>query len=188
MVQALELYLSWHQGEQIIAPITSRAEAKALFTSGQAAMMIDGDWAIDELTQSEDIPWGVAVLPSISDAEQAPGPLVLGRYWTIGTDTSGPRAQAAIAFLEFVSQPERQLTWTEKFGTLPTRRDALVNSRLVADPALRVSAQQLQMGRGVPLNTDLNQILDAMRIPLEQTLAGTLSPSEAASQMQANLR
>jgi hypothetical protein len=58
---------------------------------------------------------------------------------------------------------------------------------ILNDPALRVSAAQLQAGRGMPLNTDPNLLLDAMRAPLEGLLNGDLSPAEAAAAMQANL-
>jgi ABC-type glycerol-3-phosphate transport system substrate-binding protein len=187
MVQALTLYQSWQTGETAIAPIVSRVEARELFTRGQAAMMIDGDWAIDELTQDSQIPWGVAMLPQVSEADQPPGPLVLARYWAVSEAASGLKTEGAIAFLEFMTQPERQLAWTESFGLLPARRDALNNPMILNDPALRVSAAQLQAGRGMPLNTDPNLLLDAMRAPLEGLLNGDLSPAEAAAAMQANL-
>jgi ABC-type glycerol-3-phosphate transport system substrate-binding protein len=187
MVQALTLYQSWQTGETAIAPIVSRVEARELFTRGQAAMMIDGDWAIDELTQDSQIPWGVAMLPQVSAADQPPGPLVLARYWAVSEAASGLKTEGAIAFLEFMTQPERQLAWTESFGLLPARRDALNNPMILNDPALRVSAAQLQAGRGMPLNTDPNLLLDAMRAPLEGLLNGDLSPAEAAAAMQANL-
>ncbi len=125
-------------------------------------------------------------MPVIEETDQPPSPLVLARYWAIGSETTGPRVEAATAFLEFITQADRQLTWTQAFGLLPTRREALNSPQILTDPALRISAQQLQAGRGVPLNTNLNEILDAMRSPLAQLLAGTLTPAEAAALMQEN--
>ncbi len=133
----------------------------------------------------------MALLPNIKvtdQAEQTPGPLILGRYWAVGAETSGPRAEAAIAFLEFITRPERQLTWTQTFGLLPSQRNALTDAQILTDPALRISARQLQTGRGAPLTTNLNRLLDAMRSPLAQMLAGTLTPAEAAALMQENAR
>jgi ABC-type glycerol-3-phosphate transport system substrate-binding protein len=187
MTQALTLYQSWHSGETVIAPIVSRVEARDLFTSGRTAMMIDGDWAIDELAQVSDIPWGVALLPQVTDADQPPGPLVLGRYWAVNPAVGGLRTEGAIAFLEFMTQPERQLSWTESFGLLPARRDALNNPLILSDPALHISAAQLQAGRGIPLNVNPNLLFDAMRPPLEALLNGELTPAEAAAAMQTNL-
>lgn len=186
MIRALALHASWHQGPTLIAPLATHIEARELFTSGRAAMMIDGEWAIEELAQGTTIPWGVTTLPVIEEADQPPSPLVLARYWAIGSETTGPRVEAATAFLEFITQSDRQLTWTQAFGLLPTRREALNSPQILTNPALRISAQQLQAGRGVPLNTNLNGILDAMRSPLAQLLAGSLTPAEAAALMQEN--
>jgi len=188
MDQALTLHLSWHTGQSPIAPLADHLEARDLFIQGQAAMMIEGEWAIDELTQHADLPWGVALLPTIVEADQVPGPLVQARYWAVGSETIGPRAEAVLAFLEFITQPKRQLAWTSAFGLLPTQRTALTDQQILADPALRISARQLQTGRGVPLSTNLNAILDAMRSPLAQMLAGDLTPAEAATLMQALTR
>jgi ABC-type glycerol-3-phosphate transport system substrate-binding protein len=187
MVRALTLHLSWHAGEAPIAPIASRVEAQELFTTGKAAMMIDGDWAIDELTQDSQIPWGVAVLPQVTDANQPPGPLVLGRYWAVSRASGGLCTEGSIAFLEFMTQPDQQLNWTKSFGLLPSRRDALNNPAILTDPALHVSVTQLQSVRGLPLNADPNRLLDAMRPPLEQMLVGELTPTEAAAAMQDKL-
>jgi arabinogalactan oligomer/maltooligosaccharide transport system substrate-binding protein len=187
MVKALDLYASWHGGSTPIAPVAGQLEARQLFADGRAAMLIEGEWAIDELSRETPFPWGVAPLPAITEAEQPPGPLVLGRYWAVGTEADGARAEAAIAFLEFITSAERQLVRTETFGLLPTRRDALASPQILTDPALRISAEQLRAGRGVPLGTDLNAILDAMRDPLEQRLSGLLTSQEAAEEMQLNV-
>lgn len=188
MIQALTLHASWHKPPTLIAPVATHIEARELFTSDRAAMMIDGEWAIEELSQGTAVPWGVAMLPVIEEADQSPSPLVLARYWAIGSETTGSHVEAATAFLEFITQADRQLAWTQSFGLLPTRREALNSPQILTDPALRISAQQLQAGRGVPLNTNLNEILDAMRSPLAQLLGDTLTPAEAAALMQENIQ
>ncbi|MFQ5576472.1 MAG: extracellular solute-binding protein [Anaerolineae bacterium] len=185
MVEALTLHRDWLAGEAGIAPPVSYVEARDLFNNGQAAMLIDGEWAIAELAAEAQIPWGVAPLPAVGSDAQPAAPLVLGRYWAVGAETEGRRAEAAIAFLEFITRAERQLAWTAKFGLLPTRRDALANPQILTDPVLRVSAGQMQAGSSVPLGIDVDALLDAMRAPLRQLLNGELSPEEAAQLMQA---
>jgi hypothetical protein len=58
----------------------------------------------------------------------------------------------------------------------------------VNDPLLRVSAQQMQAGRGLVLGADANRIFDAMRGPLRAVLNGDMSPEQAARAMQAALK
>jgi len=187
MVQALTLYRNWHRSPGGIAPLVSHVQAEALFRSGQAAMLIDGEWALEWLPVEADFDWGAAPLPAVGETGRPTAPLVVGRYWAVGSEASGRRVEGAIAFLEFVTRPERQLAWTAQFGLLPTRRDALNAPPILTDPLLRASAGQLQAGRGVPLGVDVDALLNAMRLPLRQLLNGDLSPEEAARQMQANV-
>jgi ABC-type glycerol-3-phosphate transport system substrate-binding protein len=193
---ALELHLTWlgRLSEQAapmdaIAPLETYEEVRSQFLEGDVAMMIDGEWAIFELSQTDAIDWGVAPLPNVSlDEESQPAvPLVLARYWGISRSVNGDQALAAATFLEFITRPERQLAWTSQFGLLPTGRQALDDPLITNDPALKISARQMQAGRMVPLGTNANAILNQMRDPLRQAIDGDLTPSEAAELMQHSL-
>jgi arabinogalactan oligomer/maltooligosaccharide transport system substrate-binding protein len=185
MVNALTLYLSWHGQLTGVAPLATYTEARELFLSGEAAMLIDGDWAIGELSQTQQVNWGVAPLPAVGDTGQPAAPLVVGRHWLMRSELSEPERAAAADFLSFVTRPERQLEWTQRFGVLPTRTEALKDPLILTDPYLRVSAQQMQAGRGLLLGVDANRIFDAMRDPLRAVLEGDMVPQEAAQAMQA---
>jgi ABC-type glycerol-3-phosphate transport system substrate-binding protein len=190
---ALELQLTWlglfpDQGESVaaIAPLATYEEMRALFLAGDMAMMIDGEWSIFELSQTDAIDWGVARLPHVSlDGEtQPPLPLVLARYWGINRTVNGDQALAAATFLEFITRPERQLAWTSQFGLLPTRRQALDAPLIGNNPALKVSVRQMRASRMVPLGVNANALLNQMREPLRQAIDGKLTPAEAAKLMQ----
>lgn len=189
MADALTLYLSWQGRLAGIAPVETYDEMRAKFVAGNIAMMIDGEWAIGELAGVNKVNWGVAPLPGVGTANdnQPAVPLVLARYWAISQRASGERAQAAAAFLEFITRPERQLTWLTQFGVLPTQRKALDDPIIINDPIWRVSAAQMRAGRAVPLGVNANTLLDAMRRPLQGVIDGELTPQEAAELMQANV-
>ena len=187
MVNALTLHLSWQGRLTGVAPVVTYVEARELFGAGQAAMLIDGEWAIDELSQSEGVNWGVAPLPVVGETGQPAAPLVAGRYWLVSGGLSEGERDVAADFLAFITAPERQLEWTAQFGTLPSRLEALKDPAIQDDPALRVSAQQMQTGRGLLLGVDANQLFDAMREPLRAVLEGDMVPEEAAGAMQAAL-
>jgi arabinogalactan oligomer/maltooligosaccharide transport system substrate-binding protein len=169
-VAAITLLQGWHNPSTAIAPAESYDEVRTRFLNGQLAMMIDGEWAIDELVNTDQLT-----------------PLVLGRYWAVSRSATGTRAQAVAGFLEFISRPERQLAWLSQFGLLPTRRQALDDSLIANDPVWRVSARQLRAGRGLPLGLNANLLLDAMREPLRGAIDGVLTPTEATEMMQTNL-
>jgi ABC-type glycerol-3-phosphate transport system substrate-binding protein len=187
MVNALTLYLSWQGRLTGVAPVTTYVEARELFTSGQAAMLIDGEWAIGELGQAGGVNWGVAPLPTVGETEQPAAPMVAGRYWLLAGGLSETDRKAALDFLTFITRPERQLAWTAQFGALPTRLEALQAPAILGDPVLGVSAQQMQAGRGLLLGADANRIFDAMREPLRAVLEGDMAPEEAARAMQAGV-
>jgi arabinogalactan oligomer/maltooligosaccharide transport system substrate-binding protein len=184
MVKALTLYLSWQGRLTGVAPVATYVEARELFDNGQAAMLIDGEWAIGELSQSSAVDWGVAPLPVVGETGQPPAPLVAGRHWLMRAGLPAGEREAAMDFLTFVTTPQRQLAWTARFGALPTRLEALKDPTIQSDPALRVSAQQMQAGRGLLLGVDANQLLDAMREPLRAVLEGDMVPEAAARAMQ----
>jgi len=189
LTAALALYQSWHQPPEMpqiaAAPLATHTEMQEYFLRGDAAMMIDGDWAIAELSQDNRLEWAVAPLPAVTvNGDDRPAvPLVLARYWAVSQAATGNKALAAAALVEFVTRPERQLAWVNQFGTLPTRRQALSEPTLVNTPALRASLSQMQTGRMFPLGVNPNTVLDAMRPALQAMLDGELSPAEAAEAM-----
>lgn len=189
MEAALALFAGWQSDPNRIAPVATYEDARAEFLAGRVAMMIDGEWAITELAQTDKINWSVAPLPGLGQAadSQPAAPLVLARYWAVSRAAKGNQALAAAEFLEFITRPERQLTWTRRFGLLPTRRAALDDPFIIGNPPLRTSVEQLQAGRTVPLGTNSNALLNAMRQPLQDVIAGRLAPLQAAEAMQQNL-
>ena len=186
MVKSLGLYQAWLN---TIAPPATYEEMLQQFSAGKTAMMINGDWAIGELGGRGEVNWGVALLPQVmlGDDIAPAAPLVLAKYWAVSRTATQQRGLAVGTFLEFMTQPERQLAWTAKFGTLPTRRAALDDPLIVSDTVRRTSANQMQAGRTLALGVNPNMLLDAMRNPLQQLIEGNLSPEEAAEQMQQNL-
>ena len=190
MAAAITLFHSWQDPEDAIAPVGTYEEIRARFLDGKLAMMIDGEWTIDELANSDKIRWGVSLLPGVGQAsdDQPAAPLVLSKYWAISRSATGTHAQASATFLDFISQPERQLAWTDQFGLLPTRREALEDPLIAADSILRTSATQMRAGRTIPLGINANLVLDAMREPLRGVIDGELTPAEAVDLMQANLQ
>lgn len=184
MVESLTLHAGWQRKPNPVAPLATHTEARHLFVDGQAAMLIDGDWAIGELNVVTTVNWGVAPLPMVGTTGRAGAPLVLGRFWLVHNDLPPAGRAAAADFLSYVAAPERQLAWLERFGQLPSHRRALEDPRVLTDPWLRSSALQMQAGRSLPLGVDANRLLDAMRAPLRAVLDGDMTPSEAAGAMQ----
>jgi ABC-type glycerol-3-phosphate transport system substrate-binding protein len=181
MVKALSFMRKLRQAGMPI-DLDYRAAQEA-FLAGEAAMLIDGEWAAAALRQS-DLPWGVGRLPTVSETGLAAAPLVVARYWVLVADESAAQRDMALALLSFLAAPEQQLGWAENFGLLPTQRNALADQFVLDDPFLRTSAAGMQAGRGVPPGSDLFLIFQAMREPQTACLQGKVEPEKAAAAMQ----
>ena len=165
-------------------PSPTYTAARQQFLNGKATMLMDGDWMIAQLSDDPGLlRWAVAPLPQTDGGGQTAS-LVLGRYWAVAAHTDARQTAAAAQFLQFVFDPARQLKWMAQFGDLPTRREALNAPAVQTNAVWRVSAAQMQAGRGVPLGVDANRILDAMRQPLFDFLAGKIDAATAAAEMQ----
>ncbi|MEM7342665.1 MAG: extracellular solute-binding protein [Chloroflexota bacterium] len=185
MISALTLYQQWHTSNDAIASVATYEEARTQFVNGNTAMLIDGVWAIESLSQVNNFDWGFSPLPTLD--QQPASPLVLGRYWAIKEAPQGDQAIAIATFLDYITRPQRQLEWTQAFDLLPTQRRALNDPAIVNNPLLRVSADQMEAGRGLSLGVEANALLDVMRSPLQGVIAGELTPEEAAKLMQEQL-
>ena len=185
MEAALTNYLAWQRAPGVL-PSSNYDAIRKQFVQGQLAFMIDGDWAINELTQVNNLNWGVTPLPTLGASSQPAAPLVLARYWAISRQVKGRHAQAAAAFVTFITRSERQLACAKQFGQLPTQRAALNDRRLLDNPLLRPSVTQMLSGRGLLLGVEANLLLEAMRFPLAQALDGKLPVKAAIEAMQQN--
>lgn len=184
LASALETYarLVKIKGETV----QTYTESRQMFLDGKAMMLMDGDWMVQTLRKLPALSWGVATLPASASAPEA-SPLVLARYWAVSAETSGRRAETAAQLLEYLVTSERQLKWASQFSTMPTRRDALNAPEILTSSVFRADAAQMQMGQGVPLGVDANDLLDAMRQPLADFVAGDSDIESTAANMKKNL-
>ena len=155
------------------------------FKTGQTAMWIDGEWALSELSDAEDMQWGVALLPILADTGLEPACLIAGKYFAVGAHLEGDNLEAARLFIEQMVGPESATRWTEAFRTLPSSLAVLNSDLIQQDPFLRISATQMLAGRGVGLSSGMKVAMEIMRGPFEDVMYNRISPREAVRGMQA---
>ena len=157
------------------------------FKTGQTAMWIDGEWALSELSDAEDMQWGVALLPILADTGLEPACLIAGKYFAVGAHLEGDNLEAARLFIEQMVGPESATRWTEAFRTLPSSLAVLNSDLIQQDPFLRISATQMLAGRSVGLSSGLQTAMEIMSGPLEDVMHNRISPREAVRGMQARV-
>lgn len=96
-----------------------------LFKEGKVGMIINGPWEVANIAGDpafggfENL--GVAPVPAGSKTSGAP---VGGHNWVIHSGMEESKAEAAIAFVEFMSSAESQAFIASELGLLPTRASA----------------------------------------------------------------
>jgi arabinogalactan oligomer/maltooligosaccharide transport system substrate-binding protein len=169
-----------------IMPATADYDAGIqAFKTGQTAMWIDGEWALSELSDAEDMQWGVALLPVLADTGLEPACLIAGRYFAVGAHLDGDELEAARLFIEQIVGPESAARWTEAFRTLPSSLVVLNGDLIQKEPFMRMSATQMLAGRSVGLSTGIQTAMEIMGGPLEDVMHNRISPREAVRGMQA---
>jgi arabinogalactan oligomer/maltooligosaccharide transport system substrate-binding protein len=184
MVEALRFLHDLKFEYGVLPPEADYDLADGLFREGKAALLVNGHWALAGYREMEDLEWGVAPLPTVTETGLAPSPLVAGQYFVIGSDVSGQKLEAVRLLVEYIASSQRQLEWMRQFDTLPTNKAVLNDESIRSDPLWQVSVAQLLAGRGASLGSNPTMLLEAMREPLEAVMDDQMTPTEAARQMQ----
>jgi arabinogalactan oligomer/maltooligosaccharide transport system substrate-binding protein len=184
MVEALRFLHDLKFEYGVLPPEADYDLADGLFREGKAAMLVNGHWALAGYREVEDLEWGVAPLPTVTETGLAPSPLVMGQYLVIGSDVSEQKLEAVRLLAEYMTSSQRQLEYMRQFDTLPTHKAVLYDESVHSDPLLQISVAQMLAGRGASLGSNPTTLLEAMREPQEAVMADQMTPTEAARQMQ----
>jgi arabinogalactan oligomer/maltooligosaccharide transport system substrate-binding protein len=95
------------------------------FTEGKVGMIVNGPWEVANIRNAPDFGGvenlGIAPVPAGSETAGAP---VGGHNYVVYSGMPEAKAQAAIAFIDFMSSAESQAFLADELGLLPTRKSA----------------------------------------------------------------
>lgn len=118
----------------------------------------------------------VAPIPGINGAVSA-----IGRGWALVLVTPDPARQAlAVELMARLLEPETNAAWNLAAGTLPTRQSVLGASEAL-DSYGRFIHQQLMAAQARPRLSNYAQVAAALQNAVQEVVAGTQSPEEAAA-------
>jgi len=95
MVEALRFLHKLKFEYGVLPPEADYDLADKLFREGKAAMLVNGHWALAGYLEIEDLEWGVAPLPTVTETGLTSSPLVMGQYFVIGSDVSSLGVETA---------------------------------------------------------------------------------------------
>ena len=151
--RAADFYLSFYKDKAV--PMNADFDQTQGFVSGSAPMLVSGPYlakAIDDAAPELKGKWKVAPLPKGDTGTS----VVAGS--TLGVWKTSKNADAAMALLDYLSQPATQVEWFKLSNELPTVKAALADPVMTSDPTVAVYSKQLEDAKLLPLAPKWGQI------------------------------
>ena len=184
VVAALKFVVSLRDEHKVVPVNCDYEAADALFKTGKAAMIINGDWSWGDYLRHPEIDAAIAPLPTVSATGIPMGPMVATKGYSLNPNASEAATEAAMEFVRFMTSIEVERSFMEKQRTLPSRRELMDDRLLEDEPTLVSSALQAKNGRPMPVVAELRAIWDSMRPHYQALLGGSVTAEEAAAGMQ----
>lgn len=163
--------ISWSQGD-----------VQKQFSSGRAAMMINGPWNIASvLKDSPDMNWGIAMIPKDKEYSSVLGGENIGII-------KGGNVEGAWDFLKYYSSVDVMDEFINKTGYFPPRKDVTDKSdRWNTDEHLSVFMEQMQFAMPRGPHPKWPQISAALAEGMQIGLLGIKTPEEAMAEAQSKI-
>lgn len=183
ILKALQFIRDLRDKHKIIPNEADYDIADILFKEGKAAMIINGDWSWSSYGNTG-IDYGISVLPIISETGLHAKPMVAPKGFSINQNVDDEKIVIVKNLLEFLLSDENQLATALEVKTYPSKKNLYSNEKLLADPILSNSQEQIRNGVPLPIVTEMRAIWDAMRPSYQAVLGGAMTSEAAAKKMQ----
>jgi len=153
---------------------------ESIFREGKLAMMFNGPWFQQAATESlgaEGV--GVALLPAISELENAPAkPFVGIQTFYVNANLDDDQAALAFAFAEWMSTAGVQ-PFVDEAGYLPAANEVTLPAE---NPLAATFVEQYAAGVPLPSNPKMGAVWTPAGDMIVKALEGTLPPEQAAAE------
>jgi len=183
-VKACQFILDLRNKYKIIPREADLDMVNSLFKMGRAAMVINGPWSWRSY-QEAGVDMGLALLPKVSETGLYAAPMISATGYCVNVNTRGDRLRNTLAVLKFVTSTQAQIRLSRALTVVPSRKSAQESPVVRDNEMLRLSREQIALGRPMPIGPEMRAIWDAMRPAYQSVLNGTMTPEEAARVMQA---
>jgi multiple sugar transport system substrate-binding protein len=178
-VEALTFYDSFFE-DGLTAPAAADVPVEGQFANGDVGSFISGPWMIGIVTDAGADPetWTVAHQPT----EEAGTSFVGGANLAVLSDADNK--EAGWAFIEYLSQPDVQVTWYDTVSDLPSVQSAWDDEALAGDELLSAFGDQLADAKAPPSIATWEEVAAEIDSVIEEVTVGDLTPEEGCTAMQ----
>ena len=155
------------------------------FTEGKTAMMWHTTGNLTAVKDNAKFPFGVSMLPA---SKQRGSPTGGGNFYLF-KKTSPEERKAALAFVKFMTAPERAAEWSMATGYVGTRPDAYDTPKLKeyvsGFPQAAVARDQLKFATAELSTFQTGRVRKSLDDAIQAALTGAKSPADALKGAQA---
>ena len=156
--------------------------ANAMFKTGAAAMIINGDWSLGDYNNI--VNYDIAPLPMVSETGLWPSPMVSTKGYSINNNIYGERLDKTKELLKYLISSDVQIFFAKKLNINPSSHIAVAEIAKEGNPIIKKLSHIISFGKPMPVVPEIRAIWDALRIQYQALLAGTISPEIAAFESQ----
>ena len=180
-VEALEVLTGMAVDDESVYLDIQNSAYTDVFNSGRIGMLVTGPW---DLSSFPDVDYGVEILPGFDgDHQTIAGP----DMWCV-FDNGGGRAEAALEFIQWLTDPEQIQKEALATGHLPIRLSVAQDEAFLDDfgkafPGVDVFAENLaNVEQARPVLAAYPQISEAMGLAIVSAMLGESEPKAALDQ------
>jgi len=187
VIAALEYWVSLGRKHNVMPQGTVEwGTLRQAFTEGKTAMMWHTTGNLTAVKDTAKFPFGVAMLPA---SKQRGSPTGGGNFYLFKKTTPEER-KAALAFVKWMTQPERAADWSMATGYVATRPDAYETPKLkayAADfPQAVVARDQFKFATPELSTFQTGRVRKALDDAIQAALTGQKTPAAALKAAQAD--
>jgi arabinogalactan oligomer/maltooligosaccharide transport system permease protein len=158
--------------------------ADNMFNQGRAAMIINGDWSWGKYMNSPHVEFGLTRIPFVEETGLWSAPYVSATGYSINSTASGEVLEATKTLLRFLVSEHAQLTFSKEHKSIPSLKKLQQDPVFMDDPVLLASAEQIEVGKLMPIIPEMRAVWDSMRPALQNVLGSQMTPQKAAEYQQ----
>lgn len=170
MQAALSFLYDLKYTDQVMPAEADYTIASDLFTSGSAAMIVNGDWELGNYADQLGDDLGVGPLPTVTETGEDPAPYTAGAFYMVPAATEGDALTVVLDFMAWSTNTENQIQMVEELRRLPANAEALADPIVTDDPLLAGAAEAVLKGTPQPTNVEMRCVFDAMNTAVRDVL------------------
>ena len=189
MKGALKLMHDWKYTDKIMPNEADYNGADGLFKAGNAAFIINGDWAMADYSGNAVVGGdnlGVAPIPQIT-GQDWPKPYTAGAFFMVAKKVgeSADKQTVILDFMKWATAKDQQVDMVKVLQRLPANAEALADPIVTGNVLLAGAAEAVQKGVPQPTNIEMRCVFDSMTTGVRDLFAKAASdPVAIAAAMQ----